>query len=261
MSEAPVLTTKVEDHLFLIGLNRPTKMNAFNLQMLRELAEAYTRYEHDQELRCALLFAHGENFSSGLDLPEVGPAVAGGQELFPEGSIDPVDLGEPRRTKPVVCAVQGYCLTIGVELLLASDLRIAAKGARLRQMEVCRGIMPFGGATLRFPQIAGWGNAMRYLLTGDTFDADEALRIGVVQEVVEPEKLFERGRELAQTIADQAPLAVRQTRLSSRVAVERGFEAARANLIESARELFMTQDAREGVMSFIERRKADFRGK
>ena len=101
----------------------------------------------------------------------------------------------------MVCAVQGWCLTIGIELLLACDIRIAATNTRFGQIEVNRGILPFGGATLRFPQIAGWGNAMRWLLTGDVFDADEALRIGLVCEVVAPEALNERGLALAQQVA------------------------------------------------------------
>lgn len=259
MSETTV-TREEREHVFLIGLNRPEKMNAFNLRMLTELAEAYGYYESNPDLRCALLFAQGANFTAGLDLAEVGPAVAGGQPLFPERVIEPLDLQDPRRTKPVICAVQGYCFTIGVELLLASDIRLAAEGTTLAQMEVCRGIMPFGGATLRFPAMAGWGNAMRYLLTGDRFDAREAYRIGLVQEVVEPGELMNRGLELAKTVADQAPLAVRQTRLAARVAMEQGREAALSTLLGQASELMHTSDAREGLHSFIERRKAVFRG-
>jgi enoyl-CoA hydratase/carnithine racemase len=252
MTEATRVSTDVEKHVFKMGLNRPDKMNAFDLQMLKELSEAFAAYEANPELRCALLYAKGDNFTAGLDLAEVGPAVADGKPLFPELGIDPLDLSDPRRTKPTVCAVQGYCLTIGVELLLASDIRLAAQGTKFAQMEVCRGIMPFGGATLRFPQIAGWGNAMRYLLTGERFDADEAFRIGLIQDVVGPEDLHDRALELAHKVADQAPLAVRQTRLAARLAVEQGWDAAI--------ELMLTEDAREGVVSFLERRKAEFKG-
>lgn len=265
MSETRTVTTETRGHVLLIGLDRPEKRNAFNLQMLRELADAYGALESTPELRCALLHARGEHFTAGLDLAEVGPAFASGrQSLFDPGApgrgVDPLDLAEPRRTKPVVCAVQGYCFTIGVELLLASDIRLAARGTTLAQMEVCRGIMPFGGATLRFTQLAGWGNAMRYLLTGDRFDADEALRIGLVQEVVDPPALLDRALDLAQRVAEQAPLAVRQTRLASRLALEQGREAALKVLMDQARELMHTQDAREGLMSFVERRKAVFKG-
>jgi enoyl-CoA hydratase/carnithine racemase len=263
MNDEPTVTTEIRGHVFLMGLNRPRKMNAFNLEMLRALSEAYTAYEHDDDLRCALLFAHGDHFTAGLDLAEVGPAVARGVSLFPEGDeeVDPLDLTGRRRAKPVVCAVQGTCLTIGVELLLASDIRLAARGATLAQMEVCRGIMPFGGATLRLPRLTGWGNGMRYLLTGERFDADEALRIGLVQEVVDPARLLDRGLEMARLVADQAPLAVRATRRAAQVAVEQGRDAALAALMDEARALFTTEDAREGVMSFIQRRKAEFTGR
>jgi len=261
MSETRRVRIETEGQVCLVGLDRAEKMNAFDLQMLRELSEAYGEFEANPELRCALLYARGDNFTAGLDLAEVGPAVAEGQVLFPEHGIDPLDLAHPRRTKPVVCAVKGYCLTIGVELLLASDIRLAARGTTLAQMEVCRGIMPFGGATLRFPQVAGWGNAMRYLLTGDRFDADEALRIGLVQEVVELETLQDRALEIARKVAAQAPLAVRQTRMASRLAVEKGRSAALVSLMDQARELMHTQDAKEGVLSFLERRKANFKGK
>ncbi len=249
------------DHVVIVALNRPKKLNSFSLAMLRELSEAYTAYEADPELRCLLLCAHGDHFTAGLDLAEVGPAVAAGQELFPPGAVDPLDLMDPRRSKPVVIAVQGWCLTIGVELCLASDIRLAAKDTRFEQKEVQRGIMPFGGGTLRWPAVAGWGDAMRWLLTGDRFDATEAHRIGLVQEVVEGELLFDRALWIAQRVAAQAPLAVQATRASARLAVERGHEAAKAALMDQARGLFDTADAREGVMSFLERRPAKFEGR
>lgn len=261
MSDASTITKKREGHVLVVGLNRPEKRNAFNLEMLGELAAAYAHYEQDAALRCLVLHAHGEHFTAGLDLAEVGPAVASGTPLFPAGSVDPMDLVDPRRTKPVVCAVRGWCLTIGVELLLASDIRLAGESARLAQMEVRRGIMPFGGATLRFPQVAGWGNAMRYLLTGEEFGAAEALRIGLVQEVVEEPGLEDRALTIARAVAAQAPLAVRATRRSALAALEGGHAEARASLLDEARALISTEDATEGMMSFIERREARFKGR
>ncbi len=261
MSTPETLTVERDGHVLLVGLNRADKRNAFNLAMLRELAEAYTAYEDDDDLRCLLLFAHGEHFTGGLDLAEVGPAVASGEPLTPEGCVDPMDLFGRRRTKPVIMAVQGWCLTIGVELLLAADIRLCAEGTRFAQMEVCRGIMPFGGATLRFPQVAGWGNAMRWILTGGKFDAAEALRIGLVQEVCTPDGLQERAVALAQEVGAQAPLAVKATRESSRAGLELGFDGALEELIEQARGLMTTEDALEGMRSFLERRQAEFKGR
>ena len=253
--------TEHDDHVFHIVLNRPEKMNAFDLQMLRELAEAITSYEQDENLRCALLYAKGEHFTAGLDLAEVGPAIRKGTLLFPEGLVDPLALHGPKRTKPLLMAVQGWCLTIGIELLLASDIRFAAEGTRFGQIEINRGIFPFGGATLRLPQVAGWGNAMRWLLTGDKFDAEEALRIGLGQEIVPAEELLARATEVARTVAKQAPLGVQATLRSSRTAVTEGEAAAVAELMPIARQIMETEDAAEGLRSFVERREGRFKGR
>ena len=259
--EQPRVVTERDSHIFHIVLDRADKMNAFDVRMLRELAEAVTEYESDESLWCAVLYANGEHFTAGLDLAEVGPAVRSGAPLFPEGSVDVLSLHEPRRKKPLVMAVQGWCLTIGIELLLAADIRLAAEGARFGQIEINRGIFPFGGATIRLPEIAGWGNAMRWLLTGDKFDAEEALRLGLVQEVVPANELRDKAIEIARTVAKRAPLGVRATIRSSRTAQLEGTDAAVAELLVIARELMDTEDAAEGIRSFIERRDGDFKGR
>lgn len=244
-----------------IGLSRPQKRNAFDLQMLRELAQAFTDYEDDADLWCALLFAHGDHFTGGLELNEVGPAVASGAPFFPDGLVDPLGLGARRRNKPLVTAVQGYCLTIGIELALASDIRLAADTARFGQIEIKRGILPFGGATIRMPMMTGWGNAMRWLLTGDMFDAAEALRIGLVQEVAPAAELLDRATAIASRVAAQAPLGVRGTLASARGALADGPDVEAGRLLSRAREVMGTEDAAEGVRSFIERRDGVFKGK
>jgi enoyl-CoA hydratase/carnithine racemase len=255
------LTYEADGHLRLVGLNRAAKRNAFNVRMLLELSEAFTAYENDADARCLLLFAHGEHFTAGLDLAEVGPHVATGGGLQGEGGVDPLDLFGRRRTKPVVIALQGYAFTIGIELCLACDVRVAASDTKFNQLEVGRGIIPFGGATLRFAQVAGWGNAMRWMLTGDFFDASEALRIGLVQQVTAPGEQVAVARAIATTISNQAPLAVQATLRASRTALESGPEAAKAELMSEARRLMATEDAAEGVKSFVERRKAVFQGR
>ncbi len=261
MSQAPRVTTEVREHVLLIGLDRADKRNAFDLAMLRELAQAFTRYEDDPELRCAVLFGHGEHFTAGLDLAEVGPAVARGEPLFPADAVDPLGLHGRARSKPLVIALQGWCLTIGIELALAGDIRVAARNTRFGQIEIKRGIFPFGGATLRMPQQLGWGNAMRYLLTGDTFDAAEALRIGLVQEVSEEGQHLERAAAIAATIARQAPLGVQATLRSAHLAMAHGEAAALAPMMDEVRTIMATHDAREGLTSFVERRDARFTGR
>ncbi|MGB1700802.1 MAG: crotonase/enoyl-CoA hydratase family protein [Nannocystaceae bacterium] len=248
-------------HVVVARLARPAKRNAFDVAMLRQLSEAYTRYEEDPDARCMVLVCEGAHFTAGLDLAEVGPQVASGALLFPEGLVDPLGLQGRRRTKPVLAAVRGWCLTIGIELMLAADIRLAADDTRFGQIEINRGIFPFGGATLRFPQIAGWGDAMRWLLTGDMFDAAEARRIGLVQEVTTPDELETRALSLADTVARRAPLGVQATLASARAAIEDSFEASVAALQPQIESLMDTDDAAEGVRSFVERRDAKFHGR
>src|SRR5262249_31615929 len=180
--------------------------------------------------------------------------------LFPPGAVDPFGLRPPMRTKPLVCAVQGICFTLGIELMLAADIVVAASDCRFAQLEVKRGIIPSGGATLRMVERAGWGNAQRYLLTGDEFGAAEALRLGLVQEVVAVGEQKKRATALAGTIAEQAPLAVRASLASSRLALEEGPRAAIAALHGQQRVLMETADAQEGMRSFLERRRGRFVG-
>jgi len=202
----------------LIGLDRPKKLNGFSPKMLRELAEAYSAYEADGEARCAVLYGEGDNMTAGLDLALIDID----SELIPDGEVDPFNRRDPVRTKPVVCAVQGICFTAGIELMLAADIAVAAADTRFSQLEVKRGLVATGGATIRMVQSAGWGNAMSVLLTGDEFDAQTALRYGFIQEMAPPGTQLTRAIEIAETIAAQAPLAVKAT-----------LEAARQALFES----------------------------
>lgn len=257
------ISVEQRGHVLLIGLNRPAKRNAFDNQMLDELAAAYAQLEDSEDVRCGVLFAHGEMFTAGLDLASVAPTVVDkGVLTFEESAIDPLNIySERKRTKPLVVAVNGKCLTVGIELILAADICIAAEDATFAQIEIKRGIFPFGGATLRFPERAGWGNAMRWLLTGDEFGANEALRIGLAQEVVATERVLNRAIEIAETISKQAPLGVQATIASAIKMQSEGFEAAKAHLRPQILELFKSEDATEGVQSFIERREGRFQGK
>ena len=260
----PELAVRVErrGHVLLMGLNRPEKRNAFNLAMIDQLAAAYGELEADDDLRCGVLFAHGDHFTGGLDLAEVGPVVREGRLDFSgPGRRDPWRK-DGVWTTPVVAAVQGWVMTLAIELLLAADIRIAASDSRFAQLEIQRGIYAFGGATIRLPRDAGWGNAMRWLLTGEEYDAAEALRIGLVQEVVEPGRQVDRAIELADAIAAKsAPLGVKATLASAHRARLEGEEAAFARLEPDMAELFETEDGHEGLQSFVERRDARFVGR
>jgi enoyl-CoA hydratase len=253
------ITQEKRGHLMLIGFHRPEKMNAFDLEMLGELSAAYDELERDGEMRCGVVFAHGDHFTAGLDLGNVAPAIAEGKMPFATSGVDPWGVHGALRTKPTVVAVHGRCLTLGIELCLAQDVAVAASNTRFAQIEIKRGIFPFGGATWRLVQTAGWGNAMRWLLTGDEFDAAEAHRIGLVQEVTEPGKQLDRAIAIAETIAAQAPLGVRATIASARRSLNEA--AAVAALMPELVKMMQSDDAREGLMSFLERRQAKFSGK
>ena len=257
-----VLTLERRGHVLLMGLNRPAKRNAFNIELLRELGRAYELLERDHDLRCGVLFAHGEHFTGGLDLAEVGPALAEGSLSYPEDARDPWrNDGKPWST-PVIAAAQGWCMTLGIELLLAADIRVASSDVRFAQLEIQRGIYPFGGATMRLPREAGWGNAMRWLLTGDEYDATEAHRIGLIQEITQPGAHLERALELAEAIATRsAPLGVRTTLASAQRALAEGHAAAAARLNDDMVALLGSEDGAEGMMSFVERRPANFTGR
>jgi enoyl-CoA hydratase len=258
----PRVTVDRDGHILLIGLNRADKRNAADLQLLQELSLAYGELERDPQLRCGVVFAHGEHFTGGLDLADVTPRLTGkGLEIVPDGGINPWQVEGQSITKPVVIAVQGICLTLGIELILASDIAIAAESSTFAQIEVARGILPFGGATIRLPRAVGWGNAMRWILTGDSFDAAEALRIGLVQEVVPTGTQFERALEIARRVAAQAPLAVQAALSNAKLAVREGDAAAEARLQPELLRLVATEDSQIGMRAFLSRTTAEFLGK
>ncbi|MET0991689.1 MAG: crotonase/enoyl-CoA hydratase family protein [Lacisediminihabitans sp.] len=262
MSEAPRITVERDGHVLLIGFNRPEKRNAADLALLQQLSAAYAELEGDPELRVGFVFAHGDHFTGGLDLADVAPRIgATGLDITSDGGINPWQVSGQQLSKPVVIAVQGTCLTLGIELILASDMAVAAESTRFGQIEVARGILPFGGATIRFPRAVGWGNAMRWILTGDLFDAAEAHRIGLVQEVVPDGEQYARGLELARKVAAQAPLAVQAALANARTAVRDGDAAAEAGLQPELVRLASSEDAAIGMTAFATRTAAEFVGR
>ena len=256
------VTTKRDSHVLLIGLDRAEKYNAAGLTMLRELSAAYGELGRDPELRVGVLHAHGDHFCAGLDLAEVWPALLerGPTVLAGDGPYDPLGVwGEPV-PKPVVMAVQGIAFTLSIELALAADIVIAADDVRFRQLEVGRGILPFGGATFRAPARVGWGDAMRFLLTAEEFGAEEAHRIGLVQEVVPVGRQLDRALEIAGMIAAQAPSGVQESLANARLARAERERTAVEHLRRVLPRILDGEDAKEGLQSFLERRPARFGG-
>jgi enoyl-CoA hydratase/carnithine racemase len=260
VSSEALVTVEQSGHVLLIGLNRPDKLNAANMAMLQELAIAYGKLDSDPQLRVGLVFAHGDHFTAGLDLADVAPRLnADGLAMVPEGGLDPWGIQSKQVSKPVVMAIQGTCFTLGVELALNSEIVIAADNAVFAQLEVSRGILPFGGATKRFPRAAGWSNAMRYLLTGDKFDAATAFSLGVVNEVVAKGTQFDRALELAQKIAAQAPLAVQATLASARAALK-DESAEDAVIGKRLAKLASSKDAKRAMEAYLSKTPVSFEG-
>jgi enoyl-CoA hydratase len=254
------VTRDRQDGVFLIGLNRPNKRNAFDSAMLSDLSLALGEYERDPALRCALVFAHGDHFSAGLDLMEFAPKLSAGGLTYPDEGIDPFAVSGVMRCKPLIAAVHGVCFTAGLELMLAADIALAANDTRFSQTEVLRGITPSGGASIRFVRTAGWSNAMRYMLTGDEFVATDALRMGLVNEVLTRDQLQQRALELAHKVARAAPLGVQALLESAHQAQREGEAAALEALMPRLTTLLKTQDLREGVMAMMQKREPVFKG-
>ena len=261
MAEPLVLVSTI-GHIRHLQLNRAEKVNAANRQMLSELSLAYAEADRDDTVRVVVISAVGDHFTAGLDLGDVlGTASQSGLQLTPEGGIDPWGITTAPISKPVIVAVQGTCLTLGVELILASEMAVAADTTVFGQLEVTRGIMPFGGATTRFAQRVGWAHASRYLLTGETFTAAESFRIGLVNEVVSAGTQVERALELAALIAEQAPLAVQATLRNARIARAAVEKEALRQLPKELAALLSSKDFQAGVAAFATRSKPEFSGK
>ena len=151
------LQVRRDGYVQIIGLNRPDKRNAFDSTMLRELAAAYGELDADDTLRAGVLYGEGTMFTAGLDLASVAGDIQNNVSHVPEGGINPWQVDGRQLSKPLVVAVHGKVLTLGIELMLAADIAVAAESATFAQLEIARGIYPFGGATIRFPRAAGWG--------------------------------------------------------------------------------------------------------
>ena len=248
--------------VLLIGIDRPEAQNRIDIPTFNALGEAYYEFEHDDDLRVAVLHGRGPDFSRGLDLPSWGAGLRAGPFRAPPKFLDPVGTTGPERTKPLVVAVQGHVTRIAHELFLAADLRVAAQDAVFNQGEVTAASFPGGGATVRFVREAGWGNAMRYMLTGEDWNADEAHRMGLVQVLTAPGQQLDRATELAkQIVAAAAPLGVRALMASAHRALSEGEKLALATLQPEFGRLRRSEDRQEYIRSLREHRAPVFVGR
>jgi len=247
------------DRILKITIDNVERRNAFSPEMMTELSDALTELETNDQLWAGVVCAAGAHFTAGLDMPKFfGPNATAHPAAA--DSVDPFGLRR-RCTKPIVTAVQGITYTVGIEMMLAGDIAVAADDVRFCQMESKRGIAPLGGAHFRFLSRMGWGDAMYHLMLCDEFGAERALKIGLVQEVVPAGQQVDRAMELAGLICKNAPLGVQAMKRAALKYVEAA-ERAAIDVIPQVRELVMgSEDAKEGIQSFIERRAAVFTGR
>lgn len=260
MSENDVVLYETKGAAALITINRPDKRNALNVHVRAGLHAAFARAQADAAVRVVVITGAGDKaFIAGADISEFEGRTPVDQ--WREMSAGPVfDLPE-RCPKPVIAAINGFCLGGGMELSLACDIRIASSAAKFGQPEVNLGIIPGGGGTQRLPRVAGLGAALRLILTGDMIDAAEALRLGIVSEVTEPAQLMTRAFSIAETIASKSPVAVAAAKEATRAALSLPLEDG----LRMERSLFAlcfaSADKVEGVKAFLEKRPANFPGK
>jgi enoyl-CoA hydratase len=255
------LLIQTADQIARVTLNRPDMLNALNRQVITELSAAMEQLRADDAIRGVIITGSGDTaFAVGADidaLAQLTPAEAKALAREGQALMDMIEsLG-----KPVIAALNGYAIGAGCELALACTMRIAADQARLAQPEARIGLIPGFGGTQRLPRLIGKGRALQMILSGDMMDAQEACRIGLVDEIVPKKKLIDRAEAILWTIATNAPLAIR----FALEAVNAGFEMTQAQGLEREADLFAlaaaTEDAKEGTAAFVENRKPRFTGR
>lgn len=253
-----------EGRLALITINRPDRLNAIDPQTGYELRAAFCAFRDDPDLWVAILTGAGDRaFSTGNDLVAMAETTSGRRREREEVTRTP--FGGITRDfecwKPIIAAINGYCLAGGLEVAVCCDIRVAAEHAQFGVPEVTRGIIPGAGGTQRLPRMLPKGIALELLITGARFDAQWALRHGLVNYVVPADQVVPKARELAQTICENGPLAVRAAKQSALQGLEMSLEDGLKQEIEFSRKVIGTEDAREGPLAFAQKRKAEYKGR
>jgi len=260
MAKEKVLLVDIADRVATVTINRPDKLNALNKEVREEFVRVFDELKDNDDVRVVVVTGAGDKaFVAGADIPEF--KGRGGVEQLHVTKRFGIFEAPERIPKPVIAAVNGFALGGGCELAMACDIRIASDQARLGQPEVNLGILPGGGGTQRLPRLVGLGNAYKLLYTGQVIKADEALRMGLVDEVVPHDKLRERASELAAEIAEKSPVALELIKDAVKASVRTAMDDGIRHETTLFGLAFSSEDKEEGVAAFLEKRKADFQGK
>jgi enoyl-CoA hydratase len=253
-----VLLERPAESVVLLRLNRPEARNALNLEMRKVLAKLLTELGEDSTTRAVVLTGNSKAFAAGADIKEM--AEAGTIEMLQRGTHK-LWRAIAGCSKPVIAAVSGYALGGGCELAMTCDIIVAGESARFGQPEVNIGIIPGGGGTQRLARAVGKYKAMKYVLTGEMFSAREAFEMGLVSEIVPDPEVEGRAIDLARQIAALPPLAIQLAKEAVLAGMEAPLSSALALEAKSAQILFASQDQKEGMRAFIEKRKPKFSGR
>ena len=259
-----------KDHIAYITLNRPDARNAFDPEMLVQLSEAWTEYNEDNDLRCAILTGAGEKaFCAGADLGKLIPLITGARnaetdadkqvqnnpDLMNKSILRDFDL-----QKPVIAAINGHAIAGGLEILYATDIRIACPEAKFGLQEVKWAIFPMGGSSVHLPRQFPYAKAMEMLLTGELITADEALAAGFINRIVPRDQILAEAEKTATLIAGNGPIAVQAIKKAVKANMGVPVKEALAKEVEIAMPVFMTKDAQEGPRAFKEKRPPAYKG-
>ena len=268
MTAAPAtedLLIERADHVVTITLNRPDRLNAISGPMLGALSSALQQANIDRDVRVVVLTGAGRGFCAGLDLKDqmsgeqsVGSASRG-YNLFDLHNSPPIVIN--RMDKPMICALNGAAAGYGMDLALGCDIRIASEHAKMGAVFAKRGVLPESGGCWYLPRLLGWARAAEVAFMGDVLDAQRSLELGLVNRVVKHEDLMTETMKVANQIAKNAPLSVQSTKRMMRLGMEESFEAAVDHIYLQLLPLFGSQDFKEGLSAFAERREPNFQGK
>jgi enoyl-CoA hydratase len=267
----PAVSVEKRNHIAYVTFNRPEVHNSFNPELLVLMGAFWEEAEKDDAVRAVIVTGAGKvAFSAGADLGKLIPLFTGARK--PEDEWDRKLLGNRRIgdmallrkydfPKPVIAAINGFCIAGGMEFIQATDLRVASENASFGLQEVKWAIIPAAGSLARLQRQVPYCKAMEILLTGNRIDAQEAWRLGLINYVMPQENLIAKAEELAAAIAANGPFAVRKIKEAVRRCSGRPYEEAFKIEDEIAREVMRTEDAKEGPRSFIEKRKPNYKGR